>query len=208
MANCKDNGHIFGERGLCVFCHAPSKPVNDESNALPPIVAPMPTTVDVTNSVKSTIKDSIKAVVVLSSMLRKLDLQGYAVADELLGNLQVAYAIADHLPTAAQIESLTREKANMKAAITDYQTRLDDWRCKFFMTSREKESLTRTVTLLDAGLTELRAELDAAKRNLAGKYLYFKQRFGPADKTTKALSELIDLNDTARARPGTNGETK
>lgn len=190
--------------------------MNDESNALPPIVAPMPTTDDVTNSVKSTIKDSIKAVVVLSTMLRKLDLQGYAVADELLGNLQVAYAMADHLPKAAHIESLTREKADALEHVAKIERALNDSKIVFGGCRLARDTLRaeldaakvaikqRTRSMID--LNEKLNEVERDLRNLrAGETCTVEYDLSPAMVEGALRNKLIKLGwnppkDTARSR--------
>lgn len=54
---------------------------------LPPMEAPLPTIADAEASINGALSDALKAVNVLSTMLRKANLQGFAVADEIAGSI-------------------------------------------------------------------------------------------------------------------------
>lgn len=123
MANCEKDGHIFGGNDKCVFCQE-SKP------ALPPIIAPTPTLEDGREVLTTAISDSIKAVSVLSTILRKLDLQSFSVADELLGNLQVAYEFAKRLPfePSEEIAQLRAERNTAQSELAAARKLIGDIR--------------------------------------------------------------------------------
>lgn len=68
--------------------------------ALPPMQAPVPTVAEARERIDGALSDAQKALAVLSTMLKKANLmQGYAVADEILGNLGFARKLHAALTT-------------------------------------------------------------------------------------------------------------
>ena len=69
--------------------------------ALPPKLHPLPTTTEKLSAVHHALDDAMKAIAVLSTILRKLDLRSFAVADEIAGNVKAAMNIVTHLISTA-----------------------------------------------------------------------------------------------------------
>lgn len=56
-------------------------------DSIPPMQAPLPTVADAEAAIDIALCDALKAVNVLATMLRKTNLQGFAVADEIAGSI-------------------------------------------------------------------------------------------------------------------------
>ena len=69
--------------------------------ALPPKLHPLPTTTEKLSAVHHALDDAMKAIAVLSTILRKLDLRSFAIADEIAGNVKAAMNIVTHLISTA-----------------------------------------------------------------------------------------------------------
>lgn len=185
MANCKDDGHIFGERGVCVFCKTP-KPMNDESNALRDAFEKFAHSQGSPHWDTRTLLDEGCAVYIsektqgawvvwkhLSAEIKRLNDWADGFSDAQLKERQTGEEYKREL--RAQIESLTREKGQAVVdtavhyekcitAIKDlHEVEISTMRTELDALAREKERRDELIDIDTATIRNLRAELDAAK---------------------------------------------
>lgn len=107
----KMGGKWFGPINPPAWEALAAQPAPGVGGKLPSMEAPMPTIADAEASIDGALADALKAVNVLSTMLQKVNLPGFAVADEIAGSIVHAQKMRTALstrPAESVDEEMTR----------------------------------------------------------------------------------------------------